>query len=91
MATVYVTMAYVNSRPEVFSGTGRTETITSSGTAASGSLQPGPGEVAQIFCDSAVIVNVNGTATATAGIYCPAGQQTFIRVPSGKTVSVIDA
>lgn len=96
MATVYVTMgvagAYSPKAPlPIWAGAARTETITSSGTAASGSLEGGVNEVAKIYCDTAVIASVQGAASASVGVFVPGGLPEYIAIPAGATVSVIDA
>lgn len=94
MATVYVTLSQAmgpNGAP-VRRGAGRSETITSSGTAASGALQSQTGDIATIFCATAVYASVVGTASASTGHYIPAGIAVDIAfAESGKSVSVIDA
>jgi hypothetical protein len=74
----------------VWRGAARSETITSSGTAASGSLEAAKGEVAKVFCDTAVYASTQGTASATNGIYVAAGVAEFIACTTGDTISVID-
>ena len=93
MATVYISIgkAAIDGR-NVFDGGVRGETITSSGTAAAGSLTAQAGDIAHIFCATAVRASVDGsTASASNGIYCPGGVAVQIGMHDGKTVSVIDA
>ena len=90
MATVYVTIGPVVTR-DVFNGAlGRSETITSSGTTAQGSLTANRGEIAQIVCATAVYASCNSTAAAATAVYCPANVPTFIGMTEGAKVSVID-
>lgn len=101
MATVYVSMGRVGIASggpvAVFQANGvRSETITSSGTAAAGSLVGNGGnkglsdEVAQIVCATAIYAQVGATASATIGVYVPGGVPVYMSVPAGATVSVID-
>lgn len=92
MASVYVTLSAAGkpNRP-VFHGAQRTEKITSSGTAALGSLVAVPGDVASIFCETAVIATAVGTATQSNGLYIPAGIPREILMEPGAQISVIDA
>jgi len=96
MATVIVTMQQAGvhgaqGNQPVASPPYRSETITSSGTSAAGALTARTGEVATIFCATAVYANAGATASATAGKYIPAGVAVDIGVPRGATVNVIDA
>jgi hypothetical protein len=92
MATVYVTLGQVTAYG-VFDGDAvRSETITSSGTSASGALTAvSATEYAQIYCATAVYARSGGTATAATSIYCPPDFPTNIRMTAGDAVSVIDA
>lgn len=91
MATAYVTLA-PGSAYNVFHGEdGRSETVTTSGTAASGALLAGPSDIAQIFCATAVYARSGGTVTPATGIFCPGGIATFMRMTHGDPVSLIDA
>lgn len=93
MAAVNVSIGQTaNDGRPIFHGRVRGETITSSGTAASGSLTAGPKDVARIDCASALRVTADGTtASASNGLYVPAGVSVDIGMDSGKTLSVIDA
>jgi hypothetical protein len=75
----------------VFLGAVRTETITSSGTAASGALTANEGDIAKVFCATAVIASGEGAASASNGVYVEAGVAGYIGLRRGQTVSVIDA
>lgn len=75
----------------VFTGPVRTETITSSGTSASGTLTANKGDIAQISCDTAVIANGEAAASASAGLYIPGGTPGYIGLAPGAVVRVIDA
>lgn len=97
MATVYVSIGTVGKRAgngivEAFIGDRiRSETITSSGTSASGVLLAQGTQVAQVYCATAVYARQGGTASATNGVYCPANIPTYITLEDGQAVSVIDA
>ena len=92
MASVYVSIGTpAPSGTPVLRGQVRSEIITSSGTAASGALTAGPNDVARIHCATAVYASVSGTASASNGHYVPAGVVVELGLPSGGTVSVIDA
>ena len=49
-----------------------------------------PGQVLYMHADEAMRVLVNGTATASVGVYIPAGQSREIECHEGGLVSVID-
>ena len=93
MATVYVTFAQPDSLPILAGSSGRSETITSSGTTASGALTANSGDVVQVFCATTVIARAGATPTAAlaTGIVCPAGVPTFLRVQLYDKIAVIDA
>ena len=99
MATVYVSMGQVGIRTNngitsIWSGRNmRSETVTSSGTSAAGALDARRSEVAMVVCATAVYAMAATTpvATATNGIYCPAGVQTYIAMHEGDSIAVIDA
>lgn len=74
----------------VFVGQVRRETITSSGTAASGNLVANEGDIAQIVCETAVIASGVGAASASNGLECPAATPTYLGLTAGAVVSVID-
>ena len=91
MATAYVTLG-PGSPYSVFHGENvRSETVTTSGTAASGALTAAANDIAMIFCATAVYARSGGTVTAATGAYCPAGQAQYIRMTEGDVVSLIDA
>ena len=96
MATVHVSIGRpggrsTNATTLVFVGLVRSEDITSSGTAASGALTARTGDVAQIHCDTAVRVATGSVASATNGLYIPAGVVGWIGMNAGDVISVIDA
>lgn len=96
MATVHVSMGHVGTPSlqggvQVFARNVRSETITSSGTAASGALVAQAGQVAQIYCDTAVRASANGAASSSNGLYVPAATTGYLALSAGDTVSVIDA
>lgn len=95
MATVYVTRGkapagspYGNS--PIMEAPCASETITSSGTAASGALTGSAGMAVQIFCDTAVYARTDGTASASTGCLVPAGIPVYLALNAGQVVSVID-
>lgn len=98
MATVYVTLGDVGAKTEngitnVFrSGSLSSETITSSGTTAAGSLVATGRQVAQIVCATAVYATAAAapTATATNGVYVPANMPVYIAMQLGDKIAVID-
>jgi len=75
----------------VFAGRMRTETITSSGTNAAGALVAQAGDVAQVYCETAVIANAGAAATASVGVYVPPSYPIYISLSSGQSINVIDA
>lgn len=90
MATAYITLAPVVAR-DVFNGeNARSETVSTSGTAASGALVAAFGDYAQVFCATAVYARSGNTASAATGVYCPGGIPTFFAMTEGDTVSIID-
>lgn len=91
MATVHVVMGQYDWRAGTWRGQARRETITSSGTAASGNLVAGDGDVAMIDCDTRVAATPKGTASASIGVVAggQAGVQ-FIACDAGDVISVID-
>ena len=91
MAIAYVTIGPVVTR-NVFSGEdGRSETVTTSGTAALGTLFAGSGDVAAVFCVTPVYARSGNTASSTNAVYCPGGLVTYIGMTEGDRVSLIDA
>jgi hypothetical protein len=99
MATVYVSMGQVGARGlredvEVYAaGSLRSETITSSGTSAAGSLAAVARDMVQVFCATSVYVTLAPTPVAAAGnsILVPAGIPTHIAARVGDRVAVLDA
>lgn len=94
MATAYVSMgkAGIAGGIPVFAGNVKSESVTTSGTAASGLLiAPTDDTVAKINCATAVYATGNGTASASNGLRCEAGESNYVGVPKGGTVSIIDA
>lgn len=69
----------------------RTESVTSSGTDAAGTIVAQRGDFVTVFCDTAVIANCGAAASATAGKYCPAGIPIDIFPDAGDVIHVIDA
>ena len=98
MATAYVTIGPVGAKSkngvtQCFLGSGvQSETVTTSGTSAQGSLAATGGDIAQIFCDTAVyaLAGANPTASATAGIYVPGGQAAYLILNPGDKIALID-
>lgn len=94
MASVYVTLGRTgnagSNQALAYYGQVRSEVITSSGTSANGSLAANEGEVAQVFCASAVYVRSGATVTPATGLYVPAGVPTYIGMVAGETLRVID-
>ena len=92
MSDTYVSMSSYGlpNRP-VYAGVMRTEKITTGASAVLGALVAGRGDVATVFCATAVIARIDGTVTQTAGVYCPAGVRVDLAMPSGGRVSIIDA
>ncbi len=103
MATVYVTYGKVGKRGEngvtatFIAGTTRSETITSSGTSAKGTLTANDGDFVQIVCATTVAAVVGddsgGTLTATleTGAVAFAGVPQFMSAQAGHKTAVIDA
>lgn len=90
MATAYVTLG-PGSAYNVFHGEDcRSETVSTSGTAASGALVAAQNDIAQIWCATAVYARSGNTVTPATGVFCPAGLMQFIRMTPGDTVSLID-
>jgi hypothetical protein len=94
MASVYVTIGKAGhlsmTHQPVYTGQVRSEVITSSGTSAAGTLQANTGDIAQIFCATAVYARAGGTVTPAAGIYCPPNVPTYIGMVEGTSINVID-
>lgn len=91
MATAIVTLCDVD-RYNVPNGeTARSESVTTSGTAASGALTATVGQAALVYCATAVYARSGGTASAANGVYCPAAVQVPIYMGAGDVVSLIDA
>src|SRR6056297_4284185 len=96
MASVYVSIGTAGANAAggslpVFSGGITSEVITSSGTAAAGSLTAaGFGQVAKIQGATAVYATADGTASATNGVYVGADQPEYIALKPGQSISVID-
>lgn len=91
MATAYVTISEVVTR-DVFRGdAARSETVTTSGTSASGALVAGANQVAMVFCATAVYARSGGTAAAATSVFCPASVPTYFAMSEGGVVSLIDA
>lgn len=95
MATVYVSFGKAGQRGEsgdlaVFCGPCRTETITSSGTAASGALTAHGDQIAQLYCETPVYARQDGTASTTEGVYVAGGIPVWIGLSHGQSISVID-
>lgn len=98
MATVYVTFGQVGARAttggtiNIMSGVLRSESITSSGASAQGTFTATAGEVAQIYCDTAVYVKVgsNPTAAAATALYVPPTTLVHMALSGGDKVAVID-
>ena len=99
MASVYVTFGTVGARANfgnasVYLGYGATsEVVTSSGVSAQSTGTAGNTTIVQIYCSTAVYVlsGSNPTATATNGIFCPAGIPVYIAPQPGEKIAVIDA
>lgn len=95
MATVYVTLQQAGvhgamGNQPVPAGPYRSETITSSATSAAGALTSRRGEVATVFCSTALYANSGATASPSAGKYIPAGVLTEIALQLGHVLHVID-
>lgn len=93
MATAYVSIGKAGAANgiEVFAGAVESETVTTSGTAASGSLSPSVPSVAKVVLGAAGYVSTTGTASATSGVYCAADTAEYIAILPGANVSIIDA
>ena len=91
MATAYVTLGDVVTRDVLRGDTCRSETVATSGTAASGALAATAGQIAMIYCATAVYARSGGTVTAATGVYCPAATATYIATVEGSAMSLIDA
>lgn len=94
MATVHA--SYGKARAidgvSIWQGTGRTETITSSGTAASGALTANGNEIVKVSCATAIIVSADGaSASSSHGTYVDAGIPEYFALGDGFAISVIDA
>ena len=92
MATVYLTYAIADSLPIMQASSGKSETVTSSGTSASGGITCRNGDVVQVFCATSVAVTAGTTPTATlaGGIVAPAGTTIYLRPKEGDKIAVID-
>lgn len=98
MATVYVTYGKVGKRGtngviETFiGGTTRSETVTSSGTTAQGSLTAGKDDYVRIQCATnvAAVAGSNPTATLATGLAVTGGIPEFLAMQSGDKIAVID-
>jgi hypothetical protein len=96
MATVYVSMGLAGARGQsdevaAFIGSSlRSESITSSGTSARGNLVAVQNNFAVINCATAVWATTQATATATNGIYVPAGVSQVIALAAGDRIAVLD-
>lgn len=100
MATAYVTYGYVGARSElrddvmVFNGANcRSETITTSGAAATGSLTAEEDQVIKIFCDTALYAKTGlaPVADSTTGLFIEANVREYVAVKKGDTLSLINA
>lgn len=95
MATAYVTIGTV-APVGVFSANVKSETVTTSGVAASGGIIAEFGQAAQVFCATHVYAKSGAGATVPSGtagngVYVPANTPTFIFMTQGQTISIIDA
>ena len=72
------------------SGAYSTSTSATNLEDASGDITIAPGEVLTVFADEAMRVVIGGTATATNGIYIPAGTEKDMEAHIGGLVSIID-
>lgn len=96
MATVYVSAGIAGAessgggRAPVFYGKVAGETITSSATAASGSLTLPKGGVFKVVCATPVYASADGTASPANGVYVQADVAEYIGGAQGATLSVID-
>ena len=99
MATVKITVGEVGARANndnvmIYLGdTTSTETVTSSATSVQATLTASRTTVAMIYADSdlMVLTGENPTASATAGMFCPAGMLAYVAVQGGHKIAVIDA
>lgn len=101
MATLYLSIGRVGSRGlggsdvAVYAGTVRgealtTNTATAADFTATGSSTEGGAEVAEFYSDAAHRISVKGDASATNGIYLPAGTSRWMEVPAGGSISAIE-
>ena len=97
MATVYISMGLAGSNSAtpgipIYDRDARTETITSSGTTAAGSLAARTGDVATVFCATAVYAKLGAAPTAapTTGRYIPGGIPVDIKTRKDDVIAVID-
>ncbi len=102
MATVYVTMGKAGAASSaagpnmpVWTNEARSETITSSGTSAAGSLEANSKEILQVYCETGIYVHVSpapGTAcTATNGRFVKPLIGCDLKMLENDVVTVIDA
>lgn len=91
MAIVRVTIGPAGPRDVLDGAQSRSETITSSATAASGTLIAARNEYAQVWCESAIYARSGGAAAAGNAVFVPPSTPTFIIMTEGQPVSVIDA
>ena len=91
MATCYVTLADVGLYNVPRGESSRSETVTTSGTAASGALTANVGQVALVYCATAVYARSGATVTPATGVFIPGGVQTPFYMGAGAVVSLIDA
>ena len=91
MATAYVTLCDVGLYNVPRGESPRSETVTTSGTAASGALVANVGQVAMIYCATAVYARSGATVTPATGYYIPAATPTPFFMGAGAVVSLIDA
>ena len=94
MATVYASFGRAGQKGSIDThfGPGRSETITSSGTSAQGSLTANSQDAVTIVCATDVYAQVGASPTAspTAGYYVAAGIPKDILMSKGDVVAVID-
>ncbi len=98
MATVYVTYGKVGKRTEngilsaFIAGTTRSETITSSGASAAGTLTATDGDVCWVECDTrvAVVAGTSPTATLAAGMVAGPTGMALTAINAGDKIAVID-
>ena len=96
MATVIVTLQQAGvhgafGNQPVPAGPFRSEAITSSAASAAGTLVSRTGDVASVYCATAIYVNSGATASPTAGKYIPASTLIEIGLQRGHVLHVIDA